>query len=279
MDPSGPDDVKIRCHLRSLRRVAEEHSAAVATTHRAERLLRNVIQTRELESDEAVARELVVDAFLEVHRRASGRFGAVTDAVAMRSTAALIRQGTCDAKYHRLQQRDAQRDAETEAWFREQGKTLLLESRDRDTQMRLRQMERRRQMKEDMQSITAAFAHVKGEESRQRQQLNNELDSFFDTFFSTEVTEREHTRVWAIEQAQRDAAANAKAILMEQESMQQQQQAKREAEQRKEQARLRGKCTHGPRGTSVFVGSFSKKMCLMCKVKVDAATGLLVPIR
>jgi hypothetical protein len=56
------------------------------------------------------------------------------------------------------------------------------------------------------------------------------------------------------------------------------QREKHAAEVQKDQNRLIGKCTHSRNGKSVFVGSFPKKMCLMCRVKLDLKSGLFVPM-
>ena len=51
---------------------------------------------------------------------------------------------------------------------------------------------------------------------------------------------------------------------------------KRQAEVKKRQDKLIGKCTHARNGASVFTGPYPKKMCLICRIKLDPLSGLYV---
>jgi hypothetical protein len=51
---------------------------------------------------------------------------------------------------------------------------------------------------------------------------------------------------------------------------------RKENEFKRDQQRLVSRCTHSRAGTSVFTGTFAKKLCLICRVKFDDVQGIYV---
>lgn len=185
------------------------------------------------------------------------------------------RQESCDVKYGRYMSWSEQRDDVNEDWFREDGKRLLQESRDWDIQHAIRQQERRRQMRADMEGFKAAAAFIEGDETRNRQSISQSFELFLKQA-RQDIARKEKDLLQDVEDAklrvvrerqEQEAAASA---AMDAARM------KHEDKVKKEQQRLMNRCTHSKNGKSVFLGPFAKKTCLMCKVKVDPVSGLLV---
>ena len=277
MRASGEPHLAVRLHLRELTALFD------AALHRKRRAadgdgayINALAQTLLIDS-EAAARVEIVEASTEIVDRER----AARERVAVRRDTRDGRKARggarCDHKFLRLAAVDAAKDAAEEARFAADGKVLLNHERDTTELLRYRRELRRRQILHDMQGVQAAQVFLVSDEIRQRRNLEENEQR-------TLVALREtHTRDGL--EAEGDAALDA--LLRDAEDLKQgaagaaeaaRRAEKVAAEARKEQHRLIQKCTHSRNGKSVFAGAFPKKLCLICKVKLNPALGLLVPM-
>jgi hypothetical protein len=248
----------------------------VADNVQRDRLAQNRAATGRVEYEERTARELLVSAFTEFFDLLAGRLAFITERRLMALPIhARAPDGFCVSRHHQNLADMERNDIARELKSREQGKQQLAEEQERVRGEVRRREEARRRLREDMVGFRAAGVFLIAEEGRQRamladerlRQLGDARKLFSDDEFAAmkAVAARE-----AREEAARQeviAAAKREAASLDE---------KRMAEVHRRQQKLIGRCTHARNGTSVFVGPYPKKMCLICRIKLDPISGLYI---
>ena len=229
----------------------------------------------DLQRVESSNRFLLEDDYLEFFRRHDGALRLIRQREGEKKLKYERLISRCDDKHGSNLRRDMTLEKQIEHADLEEGRRALKDERRRaaeEQKEREKTIEKRRAERE---SLGKALAFISGEETRGRYALNQEQVGAWRDFLQAERHGLENldseiaARWLATDEgrAQR-AAEEAKAEEQRKAAL------KKEQDFKKEQHRLKNKCTHSRNGTSVFVGAFPKKMCLICKVKYDATTGL-----
>lgn len=241
-----------------------------------DRLTRNTSQRGQIEYQERTQREEVVAAYLEYFDLLAGHLARIEERNQMKKPIhARAAAGFC---LSRLEQRiadEAKKEAEHEKLCRDDGKKQLIAEQERARQDSKRRDEMKRRLREDMVGFRAAGVFLIAEETRQRAMLDGEMGAGLanvrkrfaeaEAFAMKAVADRQ-AREEAARQEVISAAKREAASLDE----------KRRAEVQRRQQKLIGKCTHARNGGSVFTGAYPKKMCLICRIKLDPLSGLYV---
>jgi hypothetical protein len=274
MNQLDPVSLRFRTHLRDLSRTFESHLRASTECQENERRHVRSLAVSRLCDSETTERQHLWESFLEIFRREEGRRALIDDKAARKDAGLRLQTARQTNRYNALAAAYDATDAANEERFRQDGLFLLDQQRHDEEQKRLRLEARRSQMKADMEGFRAVKAYVEGDQTRRRTSLETEEGHAWHHFqlqFKAGINEVHALRQQRLElekslrkRAEDDSAEAARKIRERQ-----------EGEVRKEQTRLAMKCTHSRNGSSVFVGPFPKKMCLLCKVKLDAKTGLL----
>jgi hypothetical protein len=264
-----------RQHVRAMEAVFNQHLAAVAESVAFDRRHVNGFAIKDLADAEGRARFEIAEDFDELHRREQGARRLVAERTKRLST---LRGNTLQLGLNKLGRLERSYDAraeEEEERFRQDGLRLLALERADEEQKQLRLDARRQQMKADMEGFTAVKAFVESDQTRQRAGLEKSEQQAIDHLTSNFARELSQVEVRAKERREAEVRARqmndtaaADAARKEQE--------KRQAEVQRQQQKLINKCTHSRAGKSVFVGSFAKNKCLMCRVKLDPKTNLFV---
>jgi hypothetical protein len=238
--------------------------------------LRNKASLGQIEYQERTQREEITTRFYEYFDLLLGRLAHIEDRnQKSKPIHARAAPGFC---LSRLEQRIAdqeKKDAALEIWCREEGKKQLALDQEKYRQDVRKREEATRRLREDMVGFRAAGVFLIAEETRQRAMMDNEMGNSLiaarrrfaeeEAFAMKAMADREAQEEWARQAV--IAAAKKEASALDE---------KRQAEVQRRQQKLIGKCTHARNGTSVFVGAYPKKMCLICRIKLDPISGLFV---
>ena len=258
------------------RSIADAILDRVADGVQRERLAANRAATGLVEYGERAHREQVEAAFAEYHDLLRGRMAHAAERHQMAQPVhARAPPGYCLSRLDAHALETERRDRAEEQRCRDEGAAALRQSRQTaavDTQKR---EDNRRRLREDLVGFRAAAVFLVAEESRQRtmgdKAMWDALAALCARFAAEEalamkaVAAREATE----EAARQDVIAAAKREAGQLDE-------KRQAEVQRRQQKLIGKCTHARNGTSVFLGAYPKKMCLICRIKLDAISGLYI---
>lgn len=266
---------RTRQHIASLHDTVRAFERAAAEASTEERLSLNHIAAAHLFTEETAARHELWDDYMMAFEHERGRRELLRSRLTAKACSKDNTRRLGENKFSRIADRYEARLAEEEERFRQDGLKLLEIQRSDDAQKLMRIDARRKQMKADMEGFKAVRAFIESDQTRQRQAMYNEEDTWWCTTSQWFVDEKAAVEQASILRRQNDELAR-KREADEAQAAARKHADKQATELRHQQQKLINKCTHSRTGKSVFVGSYAKKMCLICKVKLDSHTGLYV---
>ena len=242
-----------------------------------ERLIKNQCQRGQVEYQERTAREELTSQFYEYFDLLHGHLAYIEDRAQKKKPihARATVPGFC---LSRLEQRiadQAKKDQEHEMWCRKEGKKLVEKDQEKAKADIQKREEMKRRLREDMAGFRAAGVFLIAEEGRQRAMLDNEMGNNLYNI-RKRFTDEEALAMKAVADREAREEAARREVVAAAKKEAQALEEKRQAEVRKRQEKLIGKCTHARNGASVFTGPYPKKMCLICRIKLDPLSGLYV---
>jgi hypothetical protein len=275
--PSAPESVETaaRLHRRGLTDAYEHHRGGLAAADRADRAALCELAARLLGQEEAAGRAALAEEFMFVFEKERGMRHAAADRAARKGMNVRSRGMACDARHARLAATYDAAAAAREERFADVGKAELHTQHQRELVQDANRAERLAKIRDAMNAIDAVIVHIVSEHGRQRRAMEkDEVKALraLGLLFKRETAEATLRVAETAHSALLERSKKVDAAL----AAERQSADKASGQQRRQQARLVGRCTHSRLGKSVFAGSFAKKMCLICKVKLDAATGLYV---
>ena len=265
-------------HQQHLTTASSPNKANVPTppSHKQQNPARNLPSVRallkEVEKEEAVAAH-VLSSSKDFHMLSATSKHAMVEND-------LRHKRLVEEKFGNREKTQKQHDAEEEERWRVHYRAVRLEeqaqARCAAEERELGVLGRRR----EQESLRAALAFVEGEERRER----TEIEKLFTAdgpqkrkWLAQAIADGRVAEELALHSGEaRRLEEEAARVKLEAEKIQE---AKRRAEFNKEQQLMKNSCTHSRSGTSVFVGTTSKNVCLVCKVKFDTRKKLYVRLR
>jgi hypothetical protein len=268
-----------RRHLYLLHQIEATYETKQTHLARQDRLDRNAAQVEVLSIDERVARdeiehvsEDIARGIVEAHRTL------VQEHVTQRDVALRRQQERCDVKFgrrsdiiHSVDERafaaDLQHGREQMRREREENKIAVAE--------REAIVARRRQRDDELRT---ARVYMIGEEARLRRLIvETAHDDAVAALWTSRSASEEFAKAaeyerWLNSDEQKQLVADQERKIAEEKAAM----IRKENEFKRDQQRLVSRCTHSRAGTSVFTGTFAKKLCLICRVKFDDVQGIYV---
>lgn len=248
----------------------------VASNIQQARLDRNRSERGQIEYHERMEREEIIGAHLGYYDLIAGHLAHIEDQNQKKKPIhARAAAGFC---LSRLEQRiadQARKDREVEMAAREEGRHEAILDKERAKQDANTREEMKRRLREDMVGFRAAGVFLIAEESRQRAMLDNEMGASLYAV-RKRCTEEEALVMKAVADREAREEAARQSVISSAKKEAQAMDDKRKAEVDRRQQKLIGKCTHARNGGSVFTGPYPKKMCLICRIKLDPISGLYV---
>ena len=276
-DLLGRAELQGRVLYRSEHELRDTYERAAFEERRLLRLSQNKVSVHALESDERLDREdieLMLDLGYDMVRQA------VEDAWQSHRNLSVMRsrrEERCDRLFTPRIQREIDSDMLQEKQERANGRTLLCQEREMIVKHAAQRNADVLQRQKEADSVRTAQAFVAGEETRDRASILKEQEGALRSLVVQQ--RRDEVSARQLEQLNFENSDEQRRLAADREKKateERQVAMKRELEFKKEQHRLVTKCTHSRTGGSVFVGPVPRKVCLVCRVRLDEATGIYV---